>query len=142
MSTTTALDPTFAAARPTRRRTLRSVGAVLGGLVATFVATTAVDIMLHAAGVYPALGVRMADALFLLALGYRIPLNIGGSYVAARLAPDRPLRHALALGWVGVAIATVGAIALGSQGPIWYALANIVIALPCAWVGGKIASRG
>jgi hypothetical protein len=81
----------------------------------------------------------MADALFVLALGYRIVLNAGGGYVAARLAPSRPLAHALALGAVGVVIATAGAIALGSQGPVWYSLANIAIAVPCAYVGGRRA---
>jgi len=138
MSTTTALDQPFAQVRPARRRTLRSVGAVLGGLVATVIATTVIDMILHATGVFPPLGVRMGDGLFLLALAYRIPMNVGGSYVAARLAPDRPLRHALALGGVGVVLATLGAIAFGDQGPLWYSLANIAIAMPCAWVGGTI----
>jgi len=136
MSTLTALEPTHAG-----RRTLRSVGAVLGGLAATFVATTVIDIALHAAGVFPPLGVRMADALFVLALAYRIVLNIGGGYLVARLAPRRPLAHAIALGAIGVGIAIAGAIAFGSQGPVWYSLANIAIAVPCAYVGGKRAYR-
>jgi hypothetical protein len=125
----------------TTARTLRSIGAVLGGLVATFVITTAVDIGLHATGVFPAMGTRMSDALFVLALAYRLPLNALGSYVAGRLAPARPFRHALALGGVGVVIATIGAVVMCEFGPLWYSLANIAIALPCAWVGGKLAER-
>jgi hypothetical protein len=138
MSTTAILAPASAPASPPRRRRLRSVGAVLGGLLATFVVTTAVDIALHALGAYPPVGVRMADSLFLLALGYRIVFNIGGSYVTARLAPARPLHHALTLGLVGIVIATAGAIAFWSSGPAWYSLANIAIALPCAWAGGRL----
>jgi hypothetical protein len=126
-----------ATSRPTRR-TLRSVGAVLGGLVSTFVATTAVDVALHALGVFPPFGERMTDALFVLALAYRIPLNAGGAYVAARLAPSAPRRHALALGALGVVIATLGAVAMWKFGPAWYSLANIAVALPCGWIGGRL----
>ncbi len=120
------------------RRRLRSVGAVLAGLVATFVITSAIDAVLHATGVFPPMGQRMSDGLFVLALAYRIPLNIAGTYLAARLAPGRPLAHALALGVVGSLLATVGAVAFWNMGPAWYALANIAIALPCAWAGGKL----
>jgi hypothetical protein len=141
MTTAQLVNSTAVAASPVRYRALRSVGAVLAGLVATFVVTTAIDTVLHATGVYPPFGERMGDALFVLALAYRIPLNVGGSFLAARLAPDRPLRHALALGVVGVILATVGAIAMGSYGPGWYSVANIVIALPCAYVGGKWVAR-
>src|SRR5262245_23170487 len=140
MNPTQVLDSAGATA-PTRHRALRSVGAVLAGLVSTFVVTTAVDIVLHTLGVFPPMSERMADSLFVLALGYRIPVNVGGSYVTARLAPARPLRHALALGVVGTVIATVGAFAFGNMGPAWYSIANIVIALPCTWVGGKLVER-
>lgn len=122
----------------TTRSALRSVGAVLAGLVSTFVITTAVDLALHASGVFPPHGQRMADALFVLALAYRIPFNAAGCYIAARLAPARPMRHALALGLVGVALATLGAIVMWELGPAWYSLANIAIALPCAWIGARL----
>jgi hypothetical protein len=120
------------------RRAVRSAAAVLGGLLSTFAITTAVDMALHASGVFPPLGERMADSLFVLALAYRIPFNVVGSYIAARLAPSRPMFHALALGVVGVALATVGAIVMGKFGPAWYSIANIAMALPCAWAGGRL----
>ncbi|WP_437760541.1 hypothetical protein [Sorangium sp. So ce1389] len=124
-------------AAPTRSA-LRSVGAVLGGLLSTFFITTAVDLALHASGVFPPHGEPMADSLFVLALAYRIPFNAAGCYVAARLAPSRPMRHALALGFVGVALVTLGAIMMWELGPAWYSLANIAIALPCAWAGARL----
>lgn len=116
----------------------RSVRAITAGLLFTFAITTAADLLLHATGVFPAFDQRMSDALFVLALAYRIPFNVAGSYLAARLAPHRPRRHALTLGGVGMALATLGAIAMGAHGPSWYAIANIVLALPCAWVGAKL----
>jgi len=63
----------------------------------------------------------MADTLFVLALAYRVPLDVAGSYVTARLAPSRPLRHALVLGAVGTVLATVGAVAMGKLAPAGYA---------------------
>jgi hypothetical protein len=129
---------TLKATKP-RRRALRSIGAVLAGLVAIFVLSTATDVALHAAGVFPPWGVRMGDSLFLLALSYRIVYGVAGCYVSARLAPDRPMLHALALGAVGVVLSTAGAVAMWDAGPAWYSLGVIAIAIPCAWAGGKLA---
>ena len=123
------------------RSRARSVAAVLGGLVATFAVTSAVDAMLHALGIFPPMNVRMADSLFVLALAYRLPFNALGSYVTARLAPSHPMRHALALGALGMVIGAMGAVAMWNFGPAWYSLANIAVALPCAWVGGRIRER-
>ena len=80
------------------------------------------------------------SALFLIALAYRIVYGVLGCYIAARLAPDRPMRHAMALGVVGVVLSTAGAVAMWEAGPAWYSLAVIAISLPCAWVGGRLGA--
>ena len=126
-------SPPLARSTP-KLRTLRSVGAVTGGLLATVVTTTAFDAVLHQTGVFPAGPASMSDSLCALALSYRIVLNAGGCYVAGRLAPENPRRHAIALGVVGCVLATLGAIAMWDCGPAWYSLANIAVALPCAWL--------
>jgi hypothetical protein len=123
------------------RRVLRRIGAVLAGLLAIFVLSTATDVALHAAGVFPPWGARMSDSLFLLALSYRIVYGVAGCYIAARLAPDRPMQHALALGAVGVVFSTAGAVAMWDAGPGWYSLAVIAIAPPCAWAGGRLGAN-
>jgi hypothetical protein len=123
------------------RRALRSVGAVVAALLAVFVVTTAVDVVLHATGVFPPWGERMGDGAFLLATAYRVVLGVGGGWVAARLAPDRPVGHALALGVVGLLLSTVGAVATWNRpelGPRWYPLAVVAMAIPCAWAGGEL----
>jgi len=129
-----------AATRPPKsRRILRRVGAVLGGLVAIFAVTTVVDIVMHATGVYPPPSAPpMSHALFLLAFAYRFVIDVAGSWLTARLAPDRPMRHALALGWVGLALSITGTIAMWNAGPHWYPLALAASALPCAWLGGRL----
>ena len=124
------------------RLILRRIAAVLAGLLAVVILSTATDAVLHATGVFPLSGQPMSDALFLLATIYRTIYGIVGGYIAARLAPDRPMAHALALGGVGVAISLAGAAATWNAeaafGPRWYPLALIVMAMLSAWVGGKL----
>jgi drug/metabolite transporter (DMT)-like permease len=124
------------------KKTLKSIGAVLAGFVGVVVLSLGTDIVLHAAGVFPPWGQPMSDALFLLATVYRTIYCIAGSYIAARLAPDRPMAHTLALGIVGLVVSTVGAVATWNKGPEfgphWYPAALIVTAIPCAWLGGKL----
>ena len=118
----------------------KSIWAVVAGVLVIVVVTTLVDIVLHATGVFPPWNERMSDALFLLALAYRIVYGVAGCYIAARLAPDRPMQHALALGAVGVVFSTAGAVAMWDAGPAWYSLAVIAIAMPCAWAGGRLGA--
>jgi hypothetical protein len=127
------------------RRVLRHIGAVLAGLLAVVILDTTIDAVLHATGVFPPFGQPMADALFLLAVAYRAVDGVVGGYVAARLAPDRPLAHALALGVVGVVASAAAAAATWNMGPEfgprWYPLLLVAIALPCAWAGGTLRER-
>src|SRR5436190_16168671 len=120
--------------------TLQRIGAVLAGLLAIFVLTTAVDIVLHATGVYPPWSEPIGDGLSALVTAYRIVISVAGCYIAARLAPDNPMRHALVLGGIGVALSLAGAIATWNArlGPQWYPLALVAVALPCAWAGGLL----
>ena len=132
---------TLAPAQPASRLALHRVGAVFAGLLTIVVLSTATDAVLHATGVYPPFPQRMADELFLLATAYRIVFGIAAGYATARLAPDQPMRHALALGAIGVLLSTAGAAAMWEFGPGWYSLAVIAISLPCAWTGARLRAR-
>jgi len=126
------------------RRIGRSIGAVLAGIFVGVVLTLATDIVLHVAGVFPPWGQSMVgfDAALLLATVYRTVYGVVGSYLIARLAPNRPMQHALGGGVVGLAVSIVGAAVTWNRGPAfgphWYPLALIVLAMPQAWVGGKL----
>jgi len=76
--------------------------------------------------------------LLLLATTYRSIYSVIGCYVAARLAADRPLRHALALGGVGVVVSIIGGIVGRDLAPAWYPLGLAALALPLVWCGGKL----
>ena len=127
-------------------RILRRIGAVVAGFMVTFVASVVTDIILHGLGIFPPWGQQpMSDPLFLLATGYRTLYTIAGGYVTARLAPDRPIAHALVLGIIGFLAAVAGTLATWNKGPEfgpkWYPLALVVLAIPCTWIGGKLAQR-
>src|SRR2546426_12472211 len=94
------------------RRIGRSIGAVLAGMLAGIILTLGTDIVLHAIGVFPPWGQSMVgfDGPLLLATVYRTVYAVVGSYIIARLAPDRPMQHALVGGVVGLAVSTVGAV--------------------------------
>jgi hypothetical protein len=120
---------------------VRSVGALLAGFVLVVVLSIATDAVLHATGIFPKLGVLMSDGLFLLATAYRSVYGVAGSYLTARLAPSRPMEHAIVGGVVGTVIATIGAVVTWNQpqlGPHWYPVALVVFALPGAWLGAKL----
>jgi hypothetical protein len=53
------------------------------------------------------------------------------------------MRHALIGGCIGVALATVGAVATWNRnlGPHWYSVALIVFGLPQSWLGAKLYLR-
>ena len=124
------------------RLILRRIGGVLAGLLVGIILTIATDIVLHALSVFPPWGQPIASPPLLLATAYRIIYAIVASYIAARLAPDRPMQHALALGVVGLVVSIVGAVVTWNRGPAfgphWYPLALIATALPCAWAGGRL----
>ena len=119
----------------------RSAGAVLLGFLAVVVLSLTTDQALHMLDVYPPWGQPMREpGLCLLALSYRTVYAVVGSYIAARLAPHNPMRHALALGVVGLALSSIGAIATIPMdlGPAWFPIALVLTALPCAWLGGAL----
>ena len=122
------------------RRIARSIGAVLAGMLAVVILSLGTDLALHAAGIFPALGDRMSDNLFVLATAYRTIYAVLGGYITARLAPNQPMQHALLNGLIGVALSTLGAVVTWNRalGPHWYPLALVVTALPTAWLGGKL----
>ena len=116
----------------------RSIGALFAGFLLGAGLSLGTDEIL--AAIYPPWGQTMTDALFLLATAYRCLYSVAGSYVIARLAPDRPMWHAVVGGVVGLAVSISGAVVTWNQGlgPHWYPLALVVLAMPTAWAGGGL----
>ena len=126
------------------RRIGRSVFAFIAGFLLVLVLTLVTDLALHAAGVFPPLGQASSTGPLVLATTYRTLYGILGSYITARLAPHHPMQHALLGGVIGLVLSAAGAIATWSRpetlGVHWYPVALVVLALPTAWIGGKICT--
>jgi len=118
----------------------RSIGALFAGFLVGAGLSLGTDEILHLAAVYPPWGQVMSDPLFGLATAYRVLYSVAASYVTARLAPNRPMGHALTGGAIGFALSILGAVATWNRGlgPHWYPVAVAAMAMPCAWIGGKL----
>jgi peptidoglycan/LPS O-acetylase OafA/YrhL len=116
------------------RRTGRSIWALFAGFLVVVVSSTAADLLMHATGIFPPMGEPMS--------AYRFVFAVIGCYLTARLAPARPMKHALIGGAIGLVLAMIGAVATWNSGPAfgphWYPLSLVVTAIPCAWIGGRL----
>jgi len=123
----------------------RSVWAVLAGFIVIVILSMGMDAIMHVTGIFPPYGRGMSDGLFAWATTYRVIASIIGCYVTARLAPSRPMTHALYLGVLGVRVSAVATVATWNKGPAfgphWYPIALVLVSIPCAWIGGKIYEK-
>jgi hypothetical protein len=117
--------------------------ALLAGFLFVVILSLLTDVVLHAARVFPPWSQPVDSPPLVLATIYRTAYGVIGCYITARLAPDRPMEHALAGGAVGLVLSIIGAVATWNGGPgfgpHWYPLALVVLAMPTAWVGGRLA---
>lgn len=129
---------------------LKSIGAVLAGIIFIVVTHTATDFILESLGIFPPPPNRAApgqkfDAPWMVstALAYRVVFQIAGGYLTAYLAPSRPVLHSVLLGLIGLIMSSGAAIAVIplDWGPAWYPIALAASALPSVWFGGWLASK-
>jgi hypothetical protein len=118
----------------------QSIRAVLVGILVGLVLTLITDAVLHRIGYFPPVGQWTPDGPLAVATAYRLVYGVLGSYVIARLAPNRPMMHSLLAGAIGVVVSTIGAVATWNKGfgAHWYPITLIVTALPTAWLGAKL----
>ena len=124
--------------------TARSITAIVVGFFAIVILSIGTDVLMHQLGIFPRNGQGMTNRLFLLATAYRTLISIFGCYLAAKLAPSKPMKHAMWLGIIGLVFALFGVAVSWNRpelGPHWYPIALVVVALPCAWMGGKLCER-
>lgn len=122
------------------KNTLKSVGAVFVGFLVIAVLSTLTDTLLENVGVLPkgSLPLSGSELLLVGVLGYRALFSILGCYLAARLAPGRPMVHALALGAVGTLFSALGSVAMHDVQPTWFGVVLTIMGLPIAWLSGKL----
>ena len=122
----------------------RSIGAVFASFVVVFALSLGIDQVLHMLHVYPPWSEPMWDhRLNALALSYRLPIGVLGSYVTARLAPRNAMRHVWVGATFGFILSSLGVIASiqMKMGPAWYPILLALSVWPTAWLGGTLFLR-
>ena len=129
-----------------RLRPFRSLGAILIAVVLNVALALGIDQIFHMAGVYPPWGAPMPDTGDnLLALSYRLVIQVFAGVVGLRFAGYAPGWHAVALGTVGFAFGSLGAVQMTGGpvdfGPDWFPWAIALSAIPCIWLSYIIVKR-
>ena len=119
---------------------MKSILAVVAGIIFVIAVTTVIDVALHLTHVYPPIPRPLDDRLAALATSYRVVISIAGTWLTAWLAPDKPVMHAIVLCGIGIILGTVGLVVTWNAGlgPRWYPIALVVLAIPQCWAGVKI----
>jgi hypothetical protein len=125
---------------------LRGIGCLLAGMVTGAVPAIATDVVLEKSGVFPSFAEQMAHGLhvwwmLLLALTYRLTYQTLGSFVTAKLAPDRPMFYVSIGAAIGFVVCVIGTIVMWDKGSHWYPIALAILTPPTAWLGGTLATR-
>lgn len=120
--------------------TLKSAVAVIAGFSTLAILATTTDSVLEKVGVMkPEPFVENPVLVIAVVILYRTIFAALGCYVAARTAPNKPVQHAMILGIICVVLTIVGLVAMWDIPPRWYPISLIVLTLPAAWLGGKMA---
>lgn len=119
---------------------LRSIVAVAVGFVLIGALSFGADAVLRRAmpTAFDAAGRTDSVAVLLLIIGYVGLFAVSGCYLTARLAPSRPMRHALVLGALGLAFNVAGTIAMWDTAPAWFHVVSLLLVMPYAWIGGRL----
>ncbi len=119
---------------------LRSIAAVLFGFVLIGALSTGATLVLGQAmpAAFDAAGRVDSVPVLLLMMGYVGLFAVTGCYLTARLAPRRPMLHALVLGALGLAFNAANAITQWDTAPAWVHVASLALVMPYAWLGGRL----
>jgi hypothetical protein len=74
-------------------------------------------------------------------IGYVFVYAGVGGYLTARIAPQSPLSHALALGALLLLVSLAFALANPQQQPLWYLLTSTVFVVLGCVAGGSLKAR-
>jgi len=122
---------------------IRSIVAIVVGFLLIGALAFGADAVVRSAvpGAFDVAGRTDSVPLLLLSLAYVGIFATAGCYLTARLAPDRPMRHALILGLLGLILNVVGSVQMWDTAPAWYHLVAIAMVMPYAWLGGRLRER-
>lgn len=121
----------------------RSIVAIAAGFFFIMILSFGMDAILRVAvpDAFDAAGRTESAGMLVFSLLYVGVFAFAGCYIAARLAPSHPMRHALILGGLGLILNIAGSIAMWNTAPSWYHIIAIALVMPYAWLGGWLRER-
>ena len=122
----------------------RSILAIVAGflVIGALAVGTDLAVMKMFPAYFDANGATTHPAFLAAALVYVAVYATFGCWLAARLAPSQPMKHALVLGALGLAFNIMGSIARWETAPVlWYHAIGLTTTMIWAWLGGLIRER-
>jgi len=121
----------------------RSLLAVITGflLIATLSVGTDMVLRMAVPSLFEVDGSTTSAPILLLTIAYVGLYATLGCYLAARMAPSAPMRHALVLGVLGLAFNVAGAVSIWAQYPVWYRVMSLLLVMVWAWLGGRMREQ-
>jgi hypothetical protein len=118
----------------------RSFKAVFSGFVLIALLSIGTDVALQKAlpSLFDANGSTSSATILLLTIAYVGLYATLGCYLAARMAPAHPMRHALILGLLGLAFNIAGTVVTWNSYPTWYHVVSLLLVMAWAWLGGRM----
>lgn len=122
---------------------VRSALAIVVGFVLIGALSVGTDLLVMRAmpGSFDGAGQTTDPRVLALILAYVGVYATFGCYVAARLAPSRPMLHAIVLGLLGLAMNVAVSISTWGTHPTWFVLVGLATTMLWAWLGGRLRER-
>lgn len=86
-------------------------------------------------------GAVSSTPVLLFMMVYVAIYAIAGCYLAGRIAPSNPMKHALILGVLGLLFNIMNTVTLWDTAPAWFHIASLALVMPYAWIGGRLAEK-
>lgn len=124
------------------KNALKSIGAVLAGILTIVILSILTDTILELIGFFPPPTKGLFDPILLsIALFYRTIFAFLGGYVTARLAPDSPMRLVIILLIIGTIMGILGVVVGWSLSQHWYPISLVFTSFAGVWIGGKLGIK-
>jgi len=121
----------------------KSVWPIIAGFLLLVVLSVGTDMILR--GLFPKAfgpsGAPMSALASLTTILYAGAFGVLGSYLTARLAPSRPVMHALALGGIVFLFALLGLVGSWQRAPAWFNFGFLATVCGSAWLGGIMRAQ-
>jgi hypothetical protein len=119
---------------------VRSILAVGAGFFATAILSLGGDLAFRALApdAFDSVGRARSAGSLIIVLAYVALSGFIGAYLTARLAVQRPVAHAVALGLIALAINAVVTFFAWDTAPAWYHAATLLLIVPVAFLAGTL----